>query len=125
VAEFVATAVFTVIGSVGTPGPAVNGLGERHCPAHGHPTRLLPRNAPPPAMLYTTPPPLGCLWGAGVIPIIYAVGNASGAHLNPAVTLMLWIVGQIRAAKALGYMVAQVGRGEGGGTMRSSSDPAR
>lgn len=39
---------------------------------------------------------------------VYAFGNTSGAHLNPAVSLMLFLKGQTNAVKTLAYMVAQV-----------------
>lgn len=47
--------------------------------------------------------------GLGLTMLIYAVGNASGAHLNPAVTLMLLLTKQIQGTKAICYMLAQVG----------------
>jgi glycerol uptake facilitator-like aquaporin len=40
---------------------------------------------------------------------VFAFGGASGAHLNPAVSLMLLLRGKISSGKALAYMVAQVG----------------
>jgi glycerol uptake facilitator protein len=38
---------------------------------------------------------------------IYAVGNISGAHLNPAVTLALAIKGDFPFSQLMGYMAAQ------------------
>jgi glycerol uptake facilitator protein len=46
-------------------------------------------------------------WGLAVMISIYAVGRISGAHLNPAVTLALYIAGEFPADQMLGYMVAQ------------------
>lgn len=48
-------------------------------------------------------------WGLAVTFAIYAVGNFSGAHLNPAVTIGLAINGDFEWSMALGYIVAQLG----------------
>jgi glycerol uptake facilitator-like aquaporin len=39
---------------------------------------------------------------------VYSIGNVSGCHINPAVTLGLWSVSKISSEKALQYIVAQV-----------------
>lgn len=39
---------------------------------------------------------------------VLSVGNVSGTHINPAVTLGLWSVKKIDSASAMGYIVAQV-----------------
>jgi len=47
-------------------------------------------------------------WGMGVTFAIYAVGNISGAHINPAVTLGMAFVGDFPWSKVFGYIVAQI-----------------
>jgi glycerol uptake facilitator protein len=46
-------------------------------------------------------------WGLAVILAIYAVGNSSGAHLNPAVTLALAMQGSFSWSLVGGYWLAQ------------------
>ncbi|EQD54528.1 Major intrinsic protein [mine drainage metagenome] len=46
--------------------------------------------------------------GAGVIGMIYAFGDISGAHLNPAVTLAMWAAGRFRPRDVIPYIVAQL-----------------
>ncbi|SDK01995.1 MIP/aquaporin family protein [Sediminibacillus albus] len=47
-------------------------------------------------------------WGLGVAMGVYAVGNVSGAHINPAVTLGFAAVGEFPWAKVPIYITAQV-----------------
>jgi glycerol uptake facilitator protein len=47
-------------------------------------------------------------WGLAVMFAIYAVGNSSGAHLNPAVTIAFAISGDFAWEKVLGYVLAQM-----------------
>jgi glycerol uptake facilitator protein len=46
-------------------------------------------------------------WGFGVMAGAYAVGQFSGAHLNPAVTLGLWINGNIDGGDVPKYLVGE------------------
>lgn len=46
--------------------------------------------------------------GAGVIGAIYAFGDVSGAHLNPAVTVGLWVSGRFPGRDVVPYIVAQL-----------------
>jgi len=48
-------------------------------------------------------------WGLAVSLGIFAVGEFSGAHLNPAVTIGLAISGNFEWSKTLGYILAQLG----------------
>lgn len=47
-------------------------------------------------------------WGLAVMLAVYAVGRISGAHLNPAITLALYVAGDFPADRVLGYILAQV-----------------
>jgi glycerol uptake facilitator protein len=46
-------------------------------------------------------------WAMGLVVAIYAVGRISGAHLNPAVTLGLAVIGKFAWSKVLSYVAAQ------------------
>jgi len=46
-------------------------------------------------------------WGLAVTMGVYAVGQISGAHLNPAVTLGLLVDGSFPSDQVVGYIVAQ------------------
>lgn len=46
-------------------------------------------------------------WGLAVTLAVYAVGNISGAHLNPAVTLAFAMSGDFPSNQVLGYILAQ------------------
>ncbi|TFH85105.1 aquaporin family protein [Billgrantia azerbaijanica] len=46
-------------------------------------------------------------WGLGVAMAIYAVGQFSGAHINPAVTLGLAVIGEFPWARVPAYVLAQ------------------
>ncbi len=47
-------------------------------------------------------------FGLVVLAMIYAVGEVSGAHLNPAVTVGFWAAGRMPAAEIPGYIGAQI-----------------
>ena len=46
--------------------------------------------------------------GFGVLGMIYAFGDVSGAHFNPAVTVGMFLAGRTKAKDAVAYIVAQV-----------------
>ncbi|SDO27584.1 MIP/aquaporin family protein [Alkalicoccus daliensis] len=47
-------------------------------------------------------------WGLGVALAVYAVGDISGAHINPAVTVGLATIGEFAWASVPGYIAAQI-----------------
>lgn len=47
-------------------------------------------------------------FGLTVLTIAYSLGHISGAHLNPAVTIGLWVGGRIDAKDILPYIVSQI-----------------
>lgn len=50
-------------------------------------------------------------FGLTVLTIAYSLGHISGANLNPAVTIGLWMGGRIGAKDVLPYIIAQVAGG--------------
>jgi len=47
-------------------------------------------------------------FGLTVLTIAYSFGHISGAHLNPAVTIGLWMGGRIGSKEILPYIIAQI-----------------
>ncbi|QDF66189.1 aquaporin Z [Shewanella sp. SNU WT4] len=47
-------------------------------------------------------------FGLTVVTMAYAIGHISGCHLNPAITVGLWVGGRFEASKVIPYIVAQV-----------------
>lgn len=47
-------------------------------------------------------------FGLTVLTMAYAIGHISGCHLNPAVSIGLWVGGRFPANQVLPYIVAQV-----------------
>jgi aquaporin Z len=47
-------------------------------------------------------------FGLTVVTIAYSLGHVSGAHLNPAVTIGLWMGGRIDSKLVLPYIISQV-----------------
>ena len=47
-------------------------------------------------------------FGLTVLTMVYAIGHISGCHLNPAVSVGLWVGGRFRTLELLPYILAQV-----------------
>jgi aquaporin Z len=47
-------------------------------------------------------------FGLTVLTMVYAIGHISGCHLNPAVSIGLWIGGRFEGKELLPYILAQV-----------------
>ncbi len=47
------------------------------------------------------------IWGLGIALAVYLTAGISGAHLNPAVTLGLWLFASFDKKKVLPYMISQ------------------
>ena len=47
-------------------------------------------------------------FGLTVVTMAYAIGHISGAHLNPAVSIGLWVGGRFNAKELPGYIIAQL-----------------
>jgi len=56
-------------------------------------------------------------WGVAVAMAVYAVGRISGAHLNPAVTVGLAVIGSFPWAEVPGYVLAQMVGGFAGAVL--------
>jgi aquaporin NIP len=54
-----------------------------------------------------THPGIALTFGFIVLTLIYALGDISGAHLNPAVTINFWLAGRFERTKVLPYILAQ------------------
>lgn len=54
-----------------------------------------------------THPGIALTFGFIVLALIYTLGDISGAHLNPAVTLNFWLAGRFERAGVLPYIIAQ------------------
>jgi aquaporin NIP len=48
------------------------------------------------------------VFGLVVLALIYALGDVSGAHLNPAVTVAFWLAGRFRGSTVIPYVGSQL-----------------
>jgi aquaporin Z len=46
--------------------------------------------------------------GVALIAVIFLVGKVSGAHVNPAISFVMWLKNDISSAKLFAYIVAQL-----------------
>ena len=54
-----------------------------------------------------THPGVALTWGLVVLVMIFATGRISGAHMNPAVTIVFAVIGRLSWRDVFGYIVAQ------------------
>ena len=54
-----------------------------------------------------TPLGIGLVFGLVVMALVYTLGDISGAHINPAVTLGFWASGQFKAKLVAPYILSQ------------------
>ncbi|MCA9038783.1 MAG: aquaporin [Planctomycetaceae bacterium] len=54
-----------------------------------------------------TPLGIGIVFGLIVMVIIYTIGEYSGAHINPAVTIAFWSAGRFATKDVVPYIIAQ------------------
>ena len=47
-------------------------------------------------------------FGLVIVAMAYSIGNVSGCHINPAVSISMLVVGKMKAKDFLGYVLAQV-----------------
>lgn len=58
---------------------------------------------------------IGLCFGLVLICLCYCIGNISGCHVNPAVSLAVWLSGRMSGKEFVGYVVAQlIGAAVGG-----------
>lgn len=61
---------------------------------------------------------IGLCFGLVLLCLVYAIGNVSGCHVNPAVSFGVWLSGRMPFGEFIGYVVAQfVGAAIGGGLL--------
>lgn len=46
-------------------------------------------------------------FGLVIVAMAYSIGNISGCHINPAVSLAVWMTGKMNTKDFIGYLVAQ------------------
>ncbi len=51
---------------------------------------------------------IAIVWGLGIALAVYLTAGVSGAHLNPAVTIGLWLFAKFDRKKVIPYIIAQI-----------------
>jgi aquaporin Z len=46
-------------------------------------------------------------FGLSVLVMVYAIGSISGCHINPAITIAMWVAKKIKGTDAIFYIIAQ------------------
>jgi len=46
-------------------------------------------------------------FGLTVLAMVYAIGNISGCHINPAITVAMYVAGKIKSKDAVAYIIVQ------------------
>ncbi len=54
-----------------------------------------------------THPGIAMVFGLVVLATIYAIGNISGAHINPAVSIALWVAARFESKELVPYLMSQ------------------
>lgn len=57
------------------------------------------------------------IWGLGISLAVYLTAGISGGHLNPAVTVALWLFACFPGRKVVPYILAQVAGAFGGAVL--------
>src|SRR5690349_1037955 len=47
-------------------------------------------------------------FGLSLLAMVYAIGPVSGCHLNPAVTLGMWLAAKLQSRHVAGYVISQL-----------------
>ncbi len=51
---------------------------------------------------------IALVFGLVVTAVIYAIGEISGAHINPAVTIAFWVAGRFSGRQVIPYIICQI-----------------
>ena len=51
---------------------------------------------------------IGLCFGLVLLCLVYCIGNISGCHVNPAVSLAMWLSGRMKGGGFVGYVIAQL-----------------
>ena len=51
---------------------------------------------------------IGLCFGLVLLCLVYCIGNISGCHVNPAVSLAMWLSGRMKGGEFVGYVIAQL-----------------